>query len=216
MGQGLSTKSFYDTINANNERAKNQPIINNTNKQAQSVTTGAGSPESTSTAQVGVKQPFTTMPTIEGLVNLDIMDGENIILDKLKVFNKAYFDYIQCNNATPDTCTTLQSSLKTANDNLIIAINSEKQKLTTAQGTTGYLYPNLSQSDYDTKMSGLLRTNDDIIKMRNDIDMKLKELNYTEDSISNNYKKDFDSIIYAKILLSALTTSLVYYYFKEL
>jgi hypothetical protein len=69
---------------------------------------------------------------------------------------------------------------------------------------------------YDSSHSYIKNTyNNEILGLRSELDMKLKELNNNTDSISNEYKNRFDSTIYSGLMVTVLATSMIYYLFTK-
>ena len=55
-----------------------------------------------------------------------------------------------------------------------------------------------------------------ILKTRNELDIKMKEINRSEDSVYSMYKAKYDSTMYSSITWTILATSLIYYIFVKL
>jgi hypothetical protein len=155
------------------------------------------------------------MPIIEGITNIDmnntinIMNDERELLNQLADFNKKYERYIHCNDPKVNmdcisgrepTSTELISKI----DNISNIINRMNRN-------------NISQTtNYQTVHNNILNDYDKVVKLRNDLDIKVKLLYDPENSKIVDYKYSYDSTIYSGILISALATSLLYYIFTEL
>ena len=138
---------------------------------------------------------------IEGLTTLE---AETILLEQLNDFN----------------CSTIDLSYNT------VQLAYSKILLQTSNGENVYgsildvsntnlmKYP--TYAVYDSSHSYIKNTyNNEILGLRSELDMKLKELNNNTDSISNEYKNRFDSTIYSGLMVTVLATSMIYYLFTK-
>ena len=163
------------------------------------------------------------MPVIEGL---DIMETENVMLAKLLQFNEKYIRYIHCNNSNinGDCSSTEKSTLESELTTIYNDIDKNINGTISRDGVNGILTQinsiptasKISAAAYETKHDAIKDRHNDILTMRQDLDIKLKELYGTEDSIGNMHKQQLDSTIYTEILLTSLATALLYYVFTEL
>ena len=60
------------------------------------------------------------------------------------------------------------------------------------------------------------KKNEDILKLRAELDQKLQELYYTNNSLSSEHKVSYDTTMYTGILWTILATSVLYYVFVKL
>jgi len=86
----------------------------------------------------------------------------------------------------------------------INALNSALEKQLTSGNNT-------SANIYETQ-----QTHDKILKLRNELDIKMKEINRSQDSVYSMYKAKYDSTMYSSIIWTILATSLIYYIFVKL
>ena len=154
------------------------------------------------------------MPIIEGLSDADttkittLMNKERELLDQLADFNIKYERYIHCNDVktnsdcVADEPTSAQLIAKIDTINGIINTMNGKQLTSTPE--------------YQTNHSNIVTNYDNVVNLRNDLDIKLKQLYDPENSKIVDFKYSYDSTIYSGILISALATSLLYYIFTEL
>jgi hypothetical protein len=156
------------------------------------------------------------MPIIEGLTDTDmsnittLMKKEKELVDQLADFNIKYERYIHCSDpktnsdcgANEPTSQELITKMNTIND----IINTMKSRITTIPQTTNY------QSNHNN----IVNDYDKVVNLRNDLDMKVKQLYDPENSKIVDFKYAYDSTIYSGIIISALATSLLYYIFTEL
>uniref|UniRef100_A0A6C0DBP1 Uncharacterized protein n=1 Tax=viral metagenome TaxID=1070528 RepID=A0A6C0DBP1_9ZZZZ len=158
---------------------------------------------------------YINMPIIEGLTNTDmtnittLMNKEKELVDQLADFNKKYERYIHCNDdSVKKDCVSGSEPTSQELISKMDAINAiiDNMNHTTISQTTNYnsIHNNIV-SDYDN-----------VINLRNDLDMKLKQLYDPEKSKIVDFKYSYDSTIYSGILISALATSLLYFIFTEL
>jgi len=158
---------------------------------------------------------YNNMPIIEGLTDTDmtnintLMNKEKELVDQLAEFNSKYERYIHCNDST-NNCTNERDSLKPILSSKMTAINNNLTTMTTASSS-------LSQtSNYQSIHNSILSDYDKVLKIRNDLDMKVKQLYDPENSKIADFKHSYDSTIYSGIIISALATSMLYYIFTEL
>ena len=78
-------------------------------------------------------------------------------------------------------------------------------------------FNNIKEQIGDTvDISTILSKYKDMIQKRNELDLKIMELNKEDNSRFVSYKSQYDSTIYSSILVTVLATSLVYYIFIKL
>jgi hypothetical protein len=158
---------------------------------------------------------YNNMPIIEGLSDTDmsnittLMKKEKELLDQLADFNIKYERYIHCND-------------KNLNKNCISGREPTSQelinKMDIINGIIGDMRrtPISQTTDNQRNHNNILSDYDKVIKLRYDLDMKVKQLYYPENSKIVDFKYSYDSSIYSGILISALATSMLYYIFTEL
>jgi hypothetical protein len=156
---------------------------------------------------------YNNMPIIEGLSDDDttnittLMTKERELLDQLADFNIKYERYIHCNDAT-NNCTNEKDSLKSILSNKMNTINDILNTMNRTSITP--------TTDYQSTHTIIVSDYDKVTKLRNDLDMKVKQLYDPEKSKIVDFKYSYDSTIYSGIIISALATSLLYYIFTEL
>lgn len=163
---------------------------------------------------------------------LNMMSAEGKLLADLNDFNAKYASYVQCMNSSSITKNNSSGSTCTATDMNIQTVNDAYNKLvtyTTSNGTntlTGgdvytVLNTKLDQSmsipKYDASYNYITNTyNSDVLKLRSELDAKMRELYGTPDSRMFEYKQSYDSTIYAGILWTILATTGLYFVFTKL
>lgn len=159
--------------------------------------------------------------------------NENALLSEIITFNTLYAQYIHCQNDAVNrdpnsrlgNCSSVSTKGPDYDPNVDINYAPSAGKITSQ--ITNKINPKLavfkSGSDYNfatvptgTNHNDLIANNKDNMALRAELDAKLKELYRTEDSISNEYKKNYDSTMYSGILLTALATSILYYVFVKI
>jgi hypothetical protein len=138
-------------------------------------------------------------PMIEGL---DVLDDQKQLYQDLYDFNSKYAAYIQCYQKPGPDCPT-SDSLTTLYNKITADIQTTKKNIPTSAS---------SLDQYDTIQQQYM----DVVKKRSELDVKMKEVYTTPDSIANIYKRHEDSTMYTGILFTALAASLLYYVFREL
>lgn len=163
---------------------------------------------------------------------LNMMSAEGKLLADLNDFNAKYASYVQCTNSSSITKTNFSGATCTAADMNIQTVNDAYNKLvtyTTSNGkntlTGGDVYTvlntrldqSMSIPKYDASYNYITNTyNSDVLKLRSELDAKMRELYGTPDSRMFEYKQSYDSTIYAGILWTILATTGLYFVFTKL
>jgi len=164
-----------------------------------------------------ISSHYNNMPIIEGLSDTDtnnitaLMKKEKELLDQLADFNTKYIRYIHCNDPkTRSDCVSgnepTSQELKTKMTNISNIINAMNSARAPISQTTNY------QSVHDDILSDYEK----VLKLRYELDMKVKQLYNPENSKIADFKYSYDSTIYSGIIISALATSMLYFVFTEL
>jgi hypothetical protein len=158
---------------------------------------------------------YINMPIIEGLTNTDmtnittLMNKEKELVDQLADFNKKYERYIHCNDSNVNK--DCVSGSEPTSQELINKMNTINGIINEMKGKT------ISQTtNYQSNHTNIVNDYDKVVNLRNDLDIKLKQLHDPENSKIVDFKYSYDSTIYSGIVISALATSLLYYIFTEL
>jgi hypothetical protein len=135
--------------------------------------------------------------------------------DEIMDFNTKYARYIQCNDTTINPgnvlkCTDDQSSMA--------GVNAAYEKLV---GSTSNLQksleaPTKSKVDYLSTHNSILNNHQDLLKLRADLDLKMKELYDIRNRSKTDNQMKYDSTMYSGILWTVIASSLVYYGFTKL
>jgi len=129
-----------------------------------------------------------------------------MLLAEMIDFNNKYATYIKCNDPTNTTlCSPTDISLNTvvtAYQNLALFANNN---------------PTVPNYSYDASLNyNVNMYNSNILRLRSELDEKMKELNSSSDSILSEEKNRYDITIYSGILWTILATSAIYYVFTKL
>ncbi len=175
-----------------------------------------------------------------------IYDLEKNLIDAINIFYSKYANYLRCTphrvgdsdiigdgdkyginnyrlggkpgNANTNSCVgdiTL-STLNTAQN----AVKSKADALKTAStylhnlASPNYIQPDMSS--FNNAHNDILNKYSDNLNLRNELDLKMKEILKTDDSFVNQSKLHYDSTMYASIGWTILATSLLYYVFRKL
>ena len=133
----------------------------------------------------------------------DIIVKERKLDTELTSYSTAYYKYLAGDTTQPNL---------PDNNNLKTAITNMK----TVLPNPGNNLDHPSNTEYDASYKELKTNYSELVKMRNELDRKLADLYGAEDSVSNMYKSQLDSTIYASLLWSTLATTLIYYIFVQM
>ena len=164
-----------------------------------------------------------SMSIIEGTTNMttpetpsvmsetpSVMSANNKLLADLNDFNQKYSIYVGCQNETSNCDSNITK------DNVIDAKDLVISDITQVTTAIGNLTQGKSIDEYDASHNEIINTHRDIMKLRSELDMKLKEIYVTEDSIAYQQKQMFDGTAYTSLVWTVLATSTLYYVFKHL
>jgi len=158
------------------------------------------------------KEPFGTIlshSVFEGYDN-NVYGSETKLLADLTRFNQLYLD---CSNSNSQTCPTAKRNEYDALYTTITdSTTGDIQRVTNAATATTGLRP----TEYAAAESTLIDTHNNVLKLRNELDVKMKELTKERNSKYGDYKSNFDSAIYTNILVTVLATTILYFAFIKL
>ena len=157
-----------------------------------------------------------TMSKIEGM---SLMENEMQLLADLKSFNDKYARYITCqaNSNGCNTNTDLDAGVVTAAyDRIILTNNNELTGGSLYAVYNTQLNKFKTNAEYDISHNEISNTHSDIMKLRSELDIKLKELYATEDSMTYEQKRVFDGAVYTSLIWTVLATSTLFYVFKHM
>ncbi len=169
-----------------------------------------------------------------------IYDLEKNLIVAINNFYVAYAEYIRCGSKTdadgsgdteyklsnyydndiiktPVGCSATKPTKSSVDDLQVIVknkANSLKRALSSTNGTSGSIDTDLSS--FNTAHNDILNKYSDNLNLRNELDLKMKEILKTDDSFVNQSKLHYDSTMYASIGWTILATSLLYYVFRKL
>jgi hypothetical protein len=143
---------------------------------------------------------------IEGM---SLMENEMKLLADLKEFNTKYDRYIKCSKNS-NGCTNAELDVN--------YINDAYDKLIGSIDIVSRSYGNdvITNDQYDVSHNEIQKTHNQNIKLRQELDAKLKEIYATDDSIAAEHKRMFDGTVYTNLVWTILATSTLFYVFKHL
>ena len=166
----------------------------------------------------------------------NLIADEQTVISNLNIFNNIYSIYVRCNGNVSidgnkiypklnmntdntDYCIANNStninvqSVKSAHDAVISSIKKFNLDLSIFNNQNG------GDSTYTTYLNNyntLLKEYADLMNLRSNLDLKLKEIYSQEGTVQGEFKTNYDSTVYASIMWSVLATSLIYYVFVKL
>jgi hypothetical protein len=151
------------------------------------------------------------------------MESERRLLADLNDFNTKYNRYILCNNdyINPYNNTLKCSPEDLSKNTMVVAYNKllTTSVIDVSNGLTVFKKdPNtISPAVYDASYQYIKKTyKNDVVKVRNDLDMKMQELYGLEGTIRNEKQKQYDTTMYIGLLWTVLATSGLYFVFTKL
>jgi len=173
-----------------------------------------------------------------GPYDKNIYDLEKNLIIAINNFYEKYAEFIRC-GTSDDTADTYDQEYKRSNyqgslDNRICKNPPiSKSTVDTLQGIVKdkanaltlalTKVTSLNRTDYSNTMNNfnkghqeLLNKYSNNLNLRNELDLKMKEILKTDDSFVNQSKLHYDSTMYASIGWTILATSLLYYVFRKL
>jgi len=151
--------------------------------------------------------------------------AEANLLNYFNIFNDEYFSYVsQCTNDLSGHL--ISSKFIPPNDNpnkftcgdLRAIINNDITSINTyVEEINTNILPELVDVDItDTSYNYIMENHKKILKKRMDLDLKLRELYDIKGSMDSEYNSSFDSTLYAGILLTVISSIIVYYTFIKI
>jgi hypothetical protein len=131
-------------------------------------------------------------------------------LEDLNSFNAQYQQYIKCNSSnSPPPC----SSTVTTNccDRSLYTTGNIKATMASIKDKQNNVFRDLDASG--NSMYSTFQSNE---KIRADLDKKLSELYKLDGSSVNDFKSQYDSVMYISILFTILATLILYFTFTQL
>jgi len=157
----------------------------------------------------------------------NISKMEKKLIDQINKFNSTYSCYLRTpNNPNPNVKYVSTNQLESCSQFNSLSSTEQKKSLDNAKKELGDTisqlnnalsnYKGITQREYKARFNKLIRNYDKILNRRKDLDAKLAELYGTNDGINNFYKNQYAATMFAKIMLTILVTSLVYYTFMKI
>jgi hypothetical protein len=164
--------------------------------------------------------------TTDGFSNIEglgMMANETQLLNDLNVFNAAYGSYVEhCKGLTSKrwtdpSCNDLSGNVMTAY-NKIATVNGSNVLTggSLFEVQNSYVTNYVSREVADASFNIIKTKHKDIMKMRSELDVKLKELNAADGSFTQEQKRIFDGTVYTSVIWTVLATTTLYYVFKNI
>jgi hypothetical protein len=152
-----------------------------------------------------------------------LMESERKLLADLNDFNTKYNRYTLCNNTyinpstNPQNCSTADMN----KDTVVAAYNKLKNTSIIDVSNSLVMFKNdpntISPAVYDASYQYIKSTyQNDVVKIRNELDIKMQELYGIEGSIVDEHQKHYDTTMYIGLLWTILATSSLYFVFTKL
>lgn len=162
-----------------------------------------------------------------------IYDLEKNIFDSLNEFNQIYSNYLRCSQEIRDDQrkseinTALKNTLEErgcstdAKNTRIADVRTASDKVSAKVDAYKLAFGTFEPSDSSAqesagKVATLVNNYNEIVQKRNNLDLKIDEVNRVMESQYMELKGQGDSTKYTNILLTVLATSLIYYIFVKL
>lgn len=152
-----------------------------------------------------------------------LMESERKLLADLNDFNTKYNRYTLCNNAYINPSTNPQncSAADMKKDTVVAAYNKLKNTSVIDVSNSLSVFKNdpktISPAVYDASYQYIKSTyQNDVLKVRNELDIKMRELYGIEGSIVDERQKHYDTTMYIGLLWTILATSGLYFVFTKL
>lgn len=146
-----------------------------------------------------------------------IYDLEKKMYESLNSFNSSVADYTRCLNTKTTTGKVVTYEECSTKDRIEQTIETKRIDLDRKLTIFFNAYVSIKDSLGDRiDISSILDNYKQLLKTRNELDLKMMELNKEDNSRFVSYKSQYDSTIYNSILVTILATSLIYYIFIKL
>ena len=144
-----------------------------------------------------------TIPNIEGLTTID--SGNSIVgyklINDINDFNEKYKSYLECVSVNKNKGNVCLSNYNYVNSYINI-LNDTNLKVNVV---------------YDNSNNHISMTYNNVIKNRNELEAKMKELYKTNDSLYNSeFRAKYDATMLSGIVWSILAGSVLYYAFMKI
>lgn len=142
------------------------------------------------------------------MINRNAFDLENDLVNKINLFNTAYYTVLSQKNPT----NTQKTALTNARTNLDTAIAGLNTHITSIGGAT----PKISDAVFDASQAYIKTTASQIDTLRSDLDMKMLEILKAKQGTPMDHTINHDTAAYTTILWTALATSALYFIFVKI
>jgi hypothetical protein len=152
-----------------------------------------------------------------------LMESERRLLADLNDFNTKYNRYTLCNNhyINPSNNTLNCSDIDMSKNTVVSAYNKLKTTSVVDVSNSLTLFKNdpntISPAIYDASYQYIKNVyQNDVLKIRNELDIKMQELYGIDGSIVDEHQKHYDTTMYIGLLWTILATSSLYFLFTKI
>ena len=159
-----------------------------------------------------------------------IYDLELRVFNSLNQFNSVYAQYLRCSQISDQERSPVINQIMNNNHNKKDCFSTPSINDVTREYnnviqnkeayTNAYNYiqemDKSSVSNTPINMVDLENNYNQLLKLRNELDMKTMELNKNKKSEFIEFKQQYDSTIYIEILVTILCVSIIYYTFRHI
>jgi len=152
--------------------------------------------------------------TKTGEPSADIFDLEQDVIAKLNIFNSTYAEFIRCNSTNTYINKTNCPTSPVNPHQSQLNVNDAIARLSNALQDINHNSD--SPVQYDASYNEITNNYKNVQQLRASLDLKMKDLENEDKSLSHIYQSKTDATVYAGILWTVLASSLVYYVFVKL
>jgi hypothetical protein len=150
----------------------------------------------------------------------NIFDLEKDVITTLNKFNSTYAKFIRCSSSSSvvidkSDCPSELIDPKNAYDDVNAAIQKLSRALAQVNSNVTSSGP-ITPQKYNETYDKIMRDYGDLTILRADLDLKMKNLERDDESLSQMYKDKTNATVYASTLWTILASSLIYYVFVKL
>lgn len=170
----------------------------------------------------------------------NLTQQQKILTEKINVFNDEYAHYVRCKgntaglkvnrpqdssvtspppsiypNLTDSNYCQVYDAKYTVSDDPLDDLKLKYADVLTEINTVNEIIQAIATQN-PNNYSEIVNTYKKNLHLRNELDLKLKEIYEEDGTTQRNLKIDYDSTVYASIAWSVLATSLIYYVFVKL
>ena len=172
----------------------------------------------------------------------NLTQQQKILTEKINVFNDEYAHYVRCKGNTAglkvnrpqdssvtspppsiypnltdsNYCQVYDAKYTVSGGDPLDDLKSKYADVLTEINNGNAIIQDIIATQNPNNYSEIVNTYKKNLHLRNELDLKLKEIYEEDGTTQRNLKIDYDSTVYASIAWSVLATSLIYYVFVKL